>query len=77
MRHPKGSKSPWKSGHTRIVITLSDSTFKRVLARAKAKNKWFSEITEDIIKCGLLCLEESELEDAQTNVVMLNRDAGR
>jgi hypothetical protein len=39
---------------------MHHATFKQLLARAQAEKKWFSEVVEDVIKCGLLCLDESD-----------------
>lgn len=58
MRFPKGYRD--KYGHTKICVNLTHDTFNRLLARAKAENKMFSVVAEDVILCGLLCLEESE-----------------
>lgn len=49
-----------KPGYTKIAISLSHATFARVLARAKAENRPFSETLEDTLLCGLLCLDESD-----------------
>jgi hypothetical protein len=39
---------------------MHHETFQQLLKRAKDEKKWFSEVVEDVIKCGLLCLDESD-----------------
>ena len=58
MRLPKGYSD--KPGYTKIAINIKHDTFKRLVERAKTEKKMFSEIAEDVIKCGLLCLDESD-----------------
>lgn len=58
MKYPKGYSD--RPGYTKIAVNMHHDTFKRLLARAKAEKKSFSEMTEDVIKCGLLCLDESD-----------------
>jgi hypothetical protein len=62
MKYPTGYKYPsgHKPGYTKIAISLSDSMFRKLLAHAKKENKPFSVVVEDLIKCGFLCLEESD-----------------
>ena len=60
-RYPKGYSD--KPGHTKIAVSLTNATFKRLVARAKDEEKQFSEIVEDVVKCGLLCLDESDAEE--------------
>lgn len=55
---PKGYRG--KPGFTKIAVSLSDATFARIRERALAENKLFSEVLEDTLKCGLLCLDESD-----------------
>jgi hypothetical protein len=65
-RYPRGHVNKWNPGQTRISISFTHQTFKRLLARAKAEKKMFSEIVEDVAKCGLLCLEESDAFEIDT-----------
>lgn len=58
MSLPKGYRG--KPGFTKIAVSLTDGTFARIRARALAENKQFSEVLEDTLKCGLLCLDESD-----------------
>jgi hypothetical protein len=60
MRLPKGYPNPHRPGFTRISVSLKDKTFRRLLARAKKEKKSFSDIIEDTLKCGFLCLDESD-----------------
>jgi hypothetical protein len=39
---------------------MHHDTFKRLLKRAQDEKRWFSEVVEDVVKCGLLCLDESD-----------------
>jgi hypothetical protein len=39
---------------------MHHDTFKKLLKRAQDEKKWFSEVVEDVLKCGLLCLDESD-----------------
>jgi len=66
---PKGFRI--KSGHLRIAVNLTEATFNRVIERCKKEGKQFSDVIEDTLKCGFLCLDESdelELESIYVNM---------
>ena len=67
MRLPKGYPSPYQHGHTRISVTLKNATFKRLLERAKKEGISFSATVEDTLKCGFLCIEESDNHEVEHN----------
>jgi len=72
MRLPRGYPNPSRPGHTRISVTLKNATFKRLLERAKKEGIDFSETVEDTLKCGFLCMDESdnhELEHPEEEVL--------
>jgi len=63
MRLPKGYPNPSVPGHTKIAVSLSTSLFKQLRKRAEDEDKSFSALVEDVLKCGLLCLDESDAEE--------------
>jgi len=63
MRLPRGYPNKWRPGHTRISITLKNSTFRWLLERARKEEMQFSDAIEDTLTCGIMCLEESDLEE--------------
>lgn len=58
MRVPRGYST--QPGYTRISINIKHDVFKRLVEIAEKEQKPFSIVTEDILRCGLLCLDESD-----------------
>ena len=57
---PKG----YKDGQVvKIAVGLDPELFERVCGRAKDTNISFSQTVRDLLKCGLLCIEESIADD--------------
>jgi hypothetical protein len=52
---------------------MHHETFKRLLKRAQDEKRWFSEVVEDVIKCGLLCLDESD--KLEPKLVLVPKDS--
>jgi len=57
IRLPKGFRDRKK---VKIAVNFTPETFDKLLERCKNEQKPFSTVVEDVAKCGLLCLEESE-----------------
>lgn len=61
MRQPKGCRQ--RDNQLKIAVKLNEDTFMQIRKRAQAEKKRFSEVVEDVCKCGLLCLEENDYEE--------------
>jgi len=58
MAYPKGYKS--RTGFTKIAVSFPNETFTDILTMAVKENKEFSAMVTDLVKCGKLCLDESD-----------------
>jgi hypothetical protein len=62
IKYPKGYK---KGGHTQLAVRFEDKHFTAIVKRAKREKKSFNDMVLYLIKCGELCLDESDkLEEA-------------
>jgi hypothetical protein len=64
LSQPKGVKT---NKGFKIAVVLEEEVFIKVRARAGKERKFFSEVLNDITKCGLLDIEECELDEANDN----------
>jgi len=68
MKYPKGfAEVP---GSRKIAVRFPEALFRDIIAKAKAERpqKGFNEMVVSLVKCGKLCLDESdkhELENVQ------------
>jgi hypothetical protein len=60
MKTPQGFKD---GPRLKISIALDPELFKAICKRCKATEKSFSSVANDLIKCGLLDIEESERDE--------------
>jgi hypothetical protein len=54
-----------KSKGRRIAVTIPEDLFHRINKRARTKQVPFSDIAADMIKCGELCIVESERDEPE------------
>ncbi len=55
-----------KKGHRKVAISFPEGLFKTIDARAKAAKTSFSAEVVDLVKCGLLDVQESEALEPNT-----------
>jgi hypothetical protein len=63
MKLPKGY--PAGKSDVKIAVKLSRPVFEKLVARAAKDKVSFSVTVEDVLKCGILDLEESEALEPQ------------
>jgi hypothetical protein len=58
MKYPVG----YYAGHKKlkIAVTFPEELFRDVVKMAKGEKKTFNDMVIDLVKCGKLCLEESD-----------------
>ena len=57
INYPKGFR---KNGFAKIAINIPEALFDDAIERAKKENKTFNQMVIDLLKCGKLCLDESD-----------------
>ena len=62
-KYPIGyqSKSDAANGVIKCAVAFEDQLFIDIIAMAKREKKTFSEMVNDLCKCGKLCLYESDM----------------
>jgi hypothetical protein len=56
---PTGVKT--KAGMIKLSVTFDPVVFNKL--KKRSRNSKFSDTVNDLLKCGLLCIEESERDD--------------
>ena len=62
MKQPKGVAC---NGDAKIAVRLPAELFRKLVRRGEKQGTGFSDTVADVLKCGFLCIEESERDEEQ------------
>ena len=49
--------------YTKIAVSFRTDLFRKLCRRCEESDKMFSFVVNDLVRCGLLCVEESERDE--------------
>ena len=53
--------------HTKVAVSFETDLFRKLCRRCEESDKMFSFVVNDLVRCGLLCVEESENDDLKSS----------